>query len=90
MLLRSSQLKKDIPLKDGRQVIGRRTDCDILLESSNSAISRQHAELHVDQQRCEVRDLGSRNGTLINGQRLEPQQWTPPGWRRNRDLRVRI
>lgn len=39
-------------------------DCD--------AVSRQHADLLITDSRIQVRDLGSTNGTFVNGQRAEP------------------
>lgn len=60
-------------LGDGRRVeladagarIGRLPDCDVVLSDGN--VSRRHAEvLHLDG-RWVVRDLGSTNGTRVNG-----------------------
>ena len=48
--------------------IGRSRDCDIVLQDSNA--SRQHAEIrHIGLDYFAV-DLGSTNGTLVNGQRI--------------------
>jgi sigma-B regulation protein RsbU (phosphoserine phosphatase) len=48
-------------------LIGRSVDSDIVLESTT--VSRQHARLTCDSSgRWEIHDLGSRNGTLVNGQ----------------------
>jgi pSer/pThr/pTyr-binding forkhead associated (FHA) protein len=38
------------------------------------AASRLHAELRVDEGIWFVRDLGSRNGTVLNGLKLAPYQ----------------
>jgi pSer/pThr/pTyr-binding forkhead associated (FHA) protein len=35
-------------------------------------VSAEHCELRVDAGNCWVVDLGSRNGTLVNGRRIEP------------------
>lgn len=37
-------------------------------------ISRRHAILRVREKQLEVVDLGSRNGTFVNGKRLKPHQ----------------
>jgi hypothetical protein len=63
---------KAYPLKLGLNTVGRGGGNDIVLD--NAAMSRQHAELHWDGQRCIVVDLGSTNGTFLNGQRLVPGQ----------------
>jgi pSer/pThr/pTyr-binding forkhead associated (FHA) protein len=38
------------------------------------SVSRRHAEIHVQQATLTVRDLGSRNGTFVNGLRIEAEQ----------------
>jgi pSer/pThr/pTyr-binding forkhead associated (FHA) protein len=50
-------------------VIGRAEECLIQLPSNweFQLVSRHHCELHVDAPNVRVRDLGSRNGTYING-----------------------
>ena len=54
-----------IPLKE-RLIIGRSSQCDLTL--SGQLISRLHAEILFKNGQFEVRDLGSANGTAINGQ----------------------
>ena len=51
-------------LKPGTQTLGRSSACDIVL--SDPAVSKQHAEIILDNGRITVRDLGSRNGTFVN------------------------
>jgi hypothetical protein len=49
--------------------IGRAADCDLILESQE--VSRHHAELlRIDADSYEVRDLGSTNGTHVNGEQI--------------------
>ncbi len=50
-------------------LIGRQTDCQIRIPTSD--VSRHHAELKVGEGRPVVRDLGSSNGTYVNGKRIE-------------------
>lgn len=53
-------------------VIGRSAEAQIRLD--RSTVSRRHAELFCDPfHRWWVRDLGSRNGTLVNGQSVTDQ-----------------
>ncbi len=49
-------------------VIGRATDADIVLD--DPGVSRRHAEVHVLDGRARVIDLGSTNGTFVDGERV--------------------
>jgi hypothetical protein len=48
--------------------IGRSPDCDLVLRDSR--VSRQHARLHARDGLIVLTDLGSTNGTRVNGQRV--------------------
>lgn len=50
-------------------VVGRATTCDISLGVAH--LSRQHARLTLQSDGLLVEDLGSSNGTFVNGQRVE-------------------
>lgn len=56
-------------LRCGRLRLGRASDCD--LRTSNICSSRHHCDLIVRNDRLFVRDLGSTNGTFVNGQPVE-------------------
>jgi pSer/pThr/pTyr-binding forkhead associated (FHA) protein len=64
-------------LMDGVNSIGRHDDCLIRIRSSQ--VSRRHCELHLDNGKLLVRDLGSSNGTFVNGKRVLGQQALKPG-----------
>lgn len=49
----------------GAHLVGRAPDVDVHLASG--MVSHHHAEFYWDGQRLRVRDLGSRNGTTVNG-----------------------
>ncbi|MGN6446515.1 FhaA domain-containing protein [Amnibacterium sp.] len=51
-----------------RTVIGRGSEADITVD--DSGISRRHLEIQWDGRRAEARDLGSTNGSTLNGTRL--------------------
>lgn len=55
------------PLKDGT-VIGRANECDISLTASH--LSRRHAQLQIVDGALFVKDLGSANGTFLNGKQV--------------------
>jgi predicted component of type VI protein secretion system len=59
--------EREWPLAErGQWVLGRGSGCDIVLAGDDS-VSRRHAEIAVRAGQCRVRDLGSCNGTLVNG-----------------------
>ena len=59
-----------VPLAEGkRQVIGRHPPADVPIR--DSSLSRQHACVELVDGQVWVEDLGSTNGTWVNGQRVE-------------------
>lgn len=59
---------REFQLPPGRSIIGRQHDSVVVLESL--AASRQHAEVTLEGNDCYIQDLGSSNGTYVNGQRI--------------------
>ncbi|GEK86448.1 FhaA domain-containing protein [Microbacterium aerolatum] len=55
-------------LARARTVIGRGSDADITIADAGS--SRKHVEILWDGERAMMRDLGSTNGTKVNGQKV--------------------
>jgi two-component system cell cycle response regulator len=67
-------LEGDLPgqvfrLRPGRQVIGRRPECDIRVRER--AVSGTHAEIIRLREAVTIRDLESTNGTQVNGSRIK-------------------
>lgn len=56
------------PLRLGETLLGRSPYCSIVL--SGSRVSREHAALRVSAAGPTIQDLGSRNGTRVNGELL--------------------
>ncbi|HAA63555.1 MAG TPA: stage II sporulation protein E [Planctomycetaceae bacterium] len=57
-------------------LIGRHPECGVQLESN--AVSRRHARVFVEGGGYAIEDLGSGNGTFVNGQKIEgPTQLKP-------------
>ncbi len=50
-------------------LIGRGADCDLRLESD--FVSKYHCIVLLDEYTLQLRDLGSKNGTLVNGRRVD-------------------
>src|SRR3954447_5470255 len=65
-----------IPLKKDELIIGRRHTSDIRLDFHN--ISGKHAVLKFIRGTWHVRDLGSTNGTTVNGQRISSEHGVLP------------
>lgn len=59
------------PLKPGKYALGRSSECEFYIP--DKTVSRRHSEIEVESSgdTCWVADLGSRNGTVVNGSRIE-------------------
>jgi len=58
-----------LELVDGTLVLGRSAECDILLDST--AASKRHAELRIHGGSVILVDLGSTNGSRVNGEMVQ-------------------
>ena len=58
--------------EDGEIVVGRATDCDIVLD--DALVSRHHAKVTVRREGVFVEDLLSANGVYVNGMRVPRMQ----------------
>jgi len=66
---------KRYPIRKSRTVIGRGSDADITVD--DSSISRKHVEVLWDGKRGQVNDLGSTNGSLLNGEKVAKAPLSP-------------
>jgi predicted component of type VI protein secretion system len=67
--------RQDFTLEQPMVIIGRGKDCNMVLLDHNA--SRQHARLEYCGQGWTLTDLGSTNGTVVNGQPLRPYEAYP-------------
>ena len=68
-----SKVPLTVPIKNrytiyGDAVIGRSRNCDIVI--GEEYISAKHARIWFENGEWYLEDLGSRNGTTVNGQRI--------------------
>ena len=59
----------DVPLSQGPNVVGRTGDADICIDRTE--VSRCHARIMIAGTTATIEDLGSKNGTYLNGERLQ-------------------
>jgi Protein of unknown function (DUF3662)/FHA domain len=60
---------REVPVTGDRVILGRSRECDIRLADTN--VSRRHAEVRHEDDAYWIVDLGSTNGTELNGRRVE-------------------
>jgi hypothetical protein len=66
---------KRYPIVKSRTIIGRGSDADITVD--DTGISRKHVEILWDGTRAQVNDLGSTNGSELNGERVSKAPLQP-------------
>jgi predicted component of type VI protein secretion system len=76
-VLEGRQQGKAIPLHVRQFLIGREQDCH--LRPNSDLVSRHHCVFTLDDFALRLRDLGSTNGTFVNGQRIQGQVVLKPG-----------
>ncbi|NGZ76005.1 DUF6382 domain-containing protein [Saccharibacillus alkalitolerans] len=69
--LENGSLPQSIALLPGSFTIGRSQEVSQHVETA-AGISRAHVELELTDNQCTIKDIGSRNGTLLNGEALTP------------------
>lgn len=63
---------KDVQLTKERTTLGRRPYNDVVID--NLAVSGEHAVVHMRGDEVEIEDLGSTNGTYVNGKPVKRQE----------------
>jgi predicted component of type VI protein secretion system len=68
---------KTIAVPKGKFLIGREQDCQ--LRPNSELVSRHHCVIHIDDFTVRLRDLGSTNGTFVNGNRVRGEMTLKAG-----------
>ena len=69
--------KGALKLGNGITTVGRQEDCQLRINSSQ--VSRKHCQIFEKKGLLLVKDLGSSNGTFVNGQKIKEQRVLEPG-----------
>ena len=77
LVVRGQPQGKLLVFPSGEYVIGRGDECHI--RPNSSWVSRQHCILHVGDDGIHLKDLGSTNGTLVNGRRIMSEHYLNDG-----------
>jgi len=68
---------RELPINVPEFLVGRSEECQ--LRPKSDMVSRRHCAVVVGSEGVIIRDFGSRNGTLVNGERVEGQRTLKPG-----------
>lgn len=68
-LLDGESIVREFPVKPGASTVGRLAQSDIHLPTPD--VSRRHAQIVLGEGSCFVVDLGSENGVVVNGARVQ-------------------
>ena len=66
---------KDLIIEEGTYIVGRSDQADVIINSKD--VSRQHAKIVFNGTQFMIEDLGSTNGTLLNGNKVERVKINP-------------
>jgi len=69
VLFKKDGSQESFSLPSNVTVIGRRHDCDLQIPLLR--VSRRHCQLNLNGETAKIRDLGSHNGTYLNGERID-------------------
>ena len=77
VVLRGRSATTALKLGDGTTTAGRHDECQLRIKSSE--VSRRHCQFFEKNGMLLVKDMGSSNGTLLNGKKIEGQRVLEPG-----------
>lgn len=68
---------RSFALSEGENVVGRDPACAVVIEEPD--VSREHARIAIDRDSVTIEDLGSKNGTFVDGVRIREKHALSPG-----------
>jgi pSer/pThr/pTyr-binding forkhead associated (FHA) protein len=74
-MFRADGERRSFSISHETTVIGRREDCELRIPLTE--VSRKHCRLIIDGESVRIEDLGSSNGTFVNGQRVREATLSP-------------
>jgi FHA domain len=74
-ILTGPQAGQIVPLSEGKHTLGRGSLCDVKIASNS--VSKEHATILITNDKIILSDLDSRNGTFVNGVRIQNQRLNP-------------
>ncbi len=74
IVIKGKAKPEEVELRSPVSIVGRQRSCDLVIPAAT--VSRLHCELALEGQWVRVRDLGSSNGTFVNGQRVKEARAT--------------
>jgi pSer/pThr/pTyr-binding forkhead associated (FHA) protein len=74
-MVKADGSSKEVKIDRGSAVIGREEGCRLRIPLK--AVSRKHCEVKIEDDELVVADLGSSNGTFVNGKRVKQTELAP-------------
>jgi predicted component of type VI protein secretion system len=75
VMFRADGQRRSFSVTRDMTVVGRREDCDLRIPLSD--VSRKHCRLIINGEAIKIEDLGSSNGTYVNGERVQHAELSP-------------
>lgn len=77
VVIRGRSTTQTVKLANGVTIVGRQDGCQLRISSTQ--VSRRHCQLFEQKGQLIVKDLGSANGTFVNGRKIDEPRPLKPG-----------